>query len=1129
MSKLFHLLVAVIAVIAIVPATAAAQLPAGAVQQLPEPNDCITTSDPECGTTINGGTRSARDVAITPDGKNAYVVSSLSGNGNNTGSLATFSRNGNTGALSFVSCVKDPTSTEACGANVELLAGAVSVVATNNHVYVASSVEDAVVAFSRNTTTGALTRISGTAGCVSQNGTGGTCEDGAGLDGVNFLVMSPDGQHIYAISSSSSTIAVLDRDPATGGITQPNPATTGCYRGSQGDDTCGSAATNGLNGVSAADVSEDGADLYAISNSGRTLVTFRRDGTTGALTFNECFRGTTSTELSCSTTSGGLNSPTDVEEVTSAGGHANVYVTSGPAENNLGNTITEWDRDTTDGDLTFDECLRDDDASSENMLTSCNNGTVAGLGSPTSMTASPNDAQIYVTTSGDDSLTVFNRNTGDGDLSQDPDSNDRCVADNDASTDCNPNGDGLTDNREPVVSPNGVFIYTVSPTDNAIAEFIIQAAPVCQDITVPTSPQNQPVEIPLQCTDPNTGDTLTYSVVSQPVNGDVTINGSTATYDPDPGFAGNDSFTYRATDQAGNQSNVATVNVNIASGATPTVTINDQTVNENDGTATFTLTLSSGVNTVISFTTENDSAVAGSDYTATSGTRTFTGGDTTETIVVPITNDAIDELTETFRVRITGATNGVAVARNVGFGNIVDNDTAAISIADDALNEDEGPATFTVTLSNVSTRTVNASYSTANGSATAPGDYTAQSNQTVSFAPGETQKTITVPVIDDNVVEQTETFSVVLTNPTGGAILTDATAQGSILDDEQPNISVSDTAIAEGDADTRSAVFTISLSAPTTGTTTVNYATQDGTAQAGSDYTATSGSVSFATGETTKTVSVPVRGDTDVEGDETFSVVLSNPTNAAIGDGTGAGTIQNDDAATPPPPAPRTSLVISDSGTAEGDTGRRNLVFTVSLSQAATAPITVDFATGAGNATAGTDYVATRGTLAFNVGETTKQIVVPIIGDTAFEPDEAFGVGLSNANGADIVRGAGVGTIANDDIQRVLPGVEFTVTPARDRARPWSFRVSGRITRPTGVTIAQGCNGIVNIQYKAGGNTISNRRTRVNRACRFSRRTTFNNPRRLRARNGRLQVIVRFQGNEYLLPRSAPRVNVRAG
>ncbi|MDQ5808472.1 MAG: lactonase family protein, partial [Actinomycetota bacterium] len=202
MSKLFHLLVAVIAVIAIVPATAAAQLPAGAVQQLPEPNDCITTSDPECGTTINGGTRSARDVAITPDGKNAYVVSSLSGNGNNTGSLATFSRNGNTGALSFVSCVKDPTSTEACGANVELLAGAVSVVATNNHVYVASSVEDAVVAFSRNTTTGALTRISGTAGCVSQNGTGGTCEDGAGLDGVNFLVMSPDGQHIYAISSS---------------------------------------------------------------------------------------------------------------------------------------------------------------------------------------------------------------------------------------------------------------------------------------------------------------------------------------------------------------------------------------------------------------------------------------------------------------------------------------------------------------------------------------------------------------------------------------------------------------------------------------------------------------------------------------------------------------------------------------------------------------------------------------------------------------------------------------------------------------------------------------------------------------------------------------------------------------
>ena len=145
------------------------------------------------------------------------------------------------------------------------------------------------------------------------------------------------------------------------------------------------------------------------------------------------------------------------------------------------------------------------------------------------------------------------------------------------------------------------------------------------------------------------------------------------------------------------------------------------------------------------------------------------------------------------------------------------------------------------------------------------------------------------------------------------------------------------------------------------------------------------------------------------------------------------------------------------------------------------------------------------------------------------EPDEAFGVGLSNANGADIVRGAGIGTIANDDIQQLLPGIRFTVTPARDRTRPWSFRVSGTITRPTGVTIAQGCTGFVTVQYKAGGNTISSRRARVNRACRFSRRTTFRSARRLRNRNGVLQVIVRFQGNEYLLPRTASQLRVRGG
>ncbi|HEX8121055.1 MAG TPA: Calx-beta domain-containing protein [Solirubrobacteraceae bacterium] len=1114
------------------PSTAAAQLPAGGIQQLPSPNDCVTTTAAECGTTINGGTTDARDVAVTPDGKSAYVVSSSGGGTGNTGSLATFARNPSTGALSFDRCVKDETSTEPCAANVTLLAGASSVIATNTHVYVASTSEDAVVAFGRNTSTGALTRIAGTTGCVSETGNGGTCEDGAGLDGVDFLVLSPDGENIYALSSSGGTIAVLVRNTTNGTITQPNPGTNGCYRGSQsGASDCGPSGvggtTAGINNPVAADVSEDGDHVYVVSHDSGTLVGFVRDQTDGTLSFVECFRGTTSTDVGCPATAGGLNAPTDVEEVTSGGGHANVYVISGTGTSGLGSTIAEFDRDTGTGELTFDECAADNE-SSEGVPTSCTAPDVFGLQDATSITARPNDAQLYVTSRGDDAVAVLNRDQTDGDLSQDPDADDRCLSDDDTSTECATAADGITDVEDAFVSPDGVFLYTVSPADDAVAEFIIQAAPSCQNITVPQSAHNQPVEIPLQCTDPNTGDVLTYSVVSQPANGQVTISGSTATYTPNNGFTGLDSFTYRATDQAGNQSNTATVSVNIASAATPTLTIDDVTLTEDGTNAVFTVSASQAVTTVVSFTTENDTATAGSDYTAQSGTVTFTG-QTSRTISVPILEDSLDELTERFRVRLTAATNGVAIADNVANGNIVDDDLATLSINDDTVAEDGGPATFTVSLSNPSTRTVSATYSTANGTATSPADYLGQSNQTVSFAPGETSKSVNVAVVDDAVVEQTETFSVVLGSPTGGSQLGDGTGQASILDDEQPSIAISDAAVAEGNADTRNATFTVTLSAPTTGATTVAYTTKDGTAVAGSDYTAAGGTLSFASGETTKTVSVPVIGDTDVESDETFSVVLSNPTNAAIGDGEGAGSIQNDDVASPPPPAPRTTMVISDSGLSEGDTGRRDIVFTVALSQAATGPVTVSFATGGGNATAGTDYVATRGTLAFNTGETTKTIAVPIIGDATFEPDETFGVGLSDANGADIVKAAGLGTIANDDIQRLLPRIEASARPARDRTRPYSFVVSGRIIRPAGVTAAQGCTGVVSIQYKAGGNTISNRRTQVNRACRFSRRTTFRNPRRLRNRNGRLTVSVRFQGNEYLLRRNASLLRVRAG
>ncbi|MBX9623640.1 MAG: cadherin-like domain-containing protein [Gemmataceae bacterium] len=148
-----------------------------------------------------------------------------------------------------------------------------------------------------------------------------------------------------------------------------------------------------------------------------------------------------------------------------------------------------------------------------------------------------------------------------------------------------------------------------------------------------------------------------------------------------------------------------------------------------------------------------------------------------------------------------------------------------------------------------------------------------------------------------------------------------------------PTLSIADVAVAEGNSGTRSATFTITLSAAAKGAVTVRYATADGTARAGSDYTAASGTVTFAAGQKSKTVGVTVRGDTAYEPDETFAVSLSAPSGATIARATATGTIRNDDAAPPnrPPIAgndtartapgqPVTTAVLTNDSDPDGDT-----------------------------------------------------------------------------------------------------------------------------------------------------------------------------------------------------------------
>lgn len=221
-------------------------------------------------------------------------------------------------------------------------------------------------------------------------------------------------------------------------------------------------------------------------------------------------------------------------------------------------------------------------------------------------------------------------------------------------------------------------------------------------------------------------------------------------------------------------------------------------------------------------------------------------------------------------------------------------------------------------------------------------------------------------------------------------------------------ISVDDIVVDPEGNDTSTVTFTVTLSAASSVTTTVEYATADGTAKAGKDYEATNGTLTFDPGETEKVITVTINGDATDEFDETFVVVLSNSDNAEIVDVQGEATIHDDDALV--------TVSISDAVlNAEGDIGTRQMIFTVSLSVASEKPITVDFTTSDDTAHDSSDYAATSGTLSFAVGETEKTIAVMIRGDMQFETNETFVVSLSSPVNTTVDDGEAIGTITNDD------------------------------------------------------------------------------------------------------------------
>src|SRR5439155_636364 len=245
-----------------------------------------------------------------------------------------------------------------------------------------------------------------------------------------------------------------------------------------------------------------------------------------------------------------------------------------------------------------------------------------------------------------------------------------------------------------------------------------------------------------------------------------------------------------------------------------------------------------------------------------------------------------------------------------------------------------------------------------------------------------------------------------LSNP-GNATIGTGTGTGTITnDDAAPSLSIDNVTLAEGYSEKTYVILSLGQTGATALPATDDYATADVSATgdtscgAGTDYKSSAGSLNFAAGDTSKTVTPPTSDNNPLSLHDALPIFLSNPGNATIGTGTGTGTITNDDAAP--------SLSIDNVTLAEGDSGTTNFTFTVSKTGATALAATVDYATADVSATgdtscgAGTDYKSAAGSLNFAAGDTSKTVTVQVCGDNLYEATETFHVILSNPGNATI-------------------------------------------------------------------------------------------------------------------------------
>ena len=355
-----------------------------------------------------------------------------------------------------------------------------------------------------------------------------------------------------------------------------------------------------------------------------------------------------------------------------------------------------------------------------------------------------------------------------------------------------------------------------------------------------------------------------------------------------------------------------------------------------------------------------------------------------------------------------------------------------LSISDTTVSESDSVAYVPVTLVPAREDTVVVQYSTADSTAQNGLDYTAVQGE-IRFDPGDTVKFVVVPLIDDDLDENDEIFTLTLFNPRRASI-SKSTALCTLRDDDPPPLMrIEDASITEGDTSASHARFRVLLSQASAKEITVFYETLDSTAVAGLDYETSSGNLLFSPGDTAHTVSVPIEDDSLDESDEYFYLRLSQLTNAMFEDSLALCVIEDDD--------PMPSISINDVHIAEKDSGWTWATFTVWLSRISGREIVLNYATEDSTAEAGEDYEATSGTVSLAPGDSLKEIQVKIFGDTLQEPDELFTLILSNPIHVQLLDSVAIGVIIDDDTAAVQLDWTFSLTVFQNQQPDSIFRL----------------------------------------------------------------------------------------